>query len=129
MLQQPIVRDARRSRRPIYWRRGTFAVNAPRRDIASARARLFLPTQVAQRPHLGAQVGTRGRFERLPGLPHSPWDITLSTGGCCLAVPLFRSLFYRFTVADGSLFESYRTACSAAWHVGLIRWKLREQGR
>ncbi len=72
---------------------GTVAVNVPRRDIASSRERLSQSTQVAQRPSLGEQVGTRWRSERLPRLPYSPWDVTLSVGACCLAVPLFCCLF------------------------------------
>ncbi len=110
--------------------RGTVAVNDPRRDIASSRDRLSLSTPVAQRPNLGTQVGTRRRSERIPGLPYSPCDVTLSTGGCCLAVPRFPffvvvppsrtvSILFPSVAHLRPLFEAYRTTCSATSHLGL----------
>ncbi len=67
--------------------RGTLPVNVLRRDIASARARLSLSTQVAQRPNFGVQVGTRGRSERLPGLPNPFRDVTFFSRWLLLADP------------------------------------------
>ncbi len=129
-LEQAIARHFRHTAPDFLTPRGTVAVNVPRGDIASVRARLSLPNQVAQRPNLGVQVCTRGRLRGLLRLPHSPWDVTLSTGGCCLVVSLFRSLFSRFTTTDGfnlfpsvaeldPLFAAYRTTCSATSLMGL----------
>ncbi len=95
----------------------TVAVNAPRRDLASARARRLLSTQVAQRPNLGVQVGTRGRSERLLVFRIPFRDASILTGGYCLAFPF---VFVRTPSSDGSFpipfsgslaffLEAYRT--------------------
>ncbi len=105
---------------------GTVAVNKPRLDLASALARLIQSTQVASRPKRGVLGGTRGRSQRFPGLPLSPfgtlryylvaivWRSLLC--GCSYIV---KNSFFAFpSVAQLSpLFEAYRTRLGSHQHL------------
>ncbi len=116
-LQQPIVPASRRTDArflgTVPHRRGQRS--APRYRKRSSAS--FYITQVARRPNLGVKVGTRGRSERLSGLPQSlsgrrvisRWLFFGDPLCCVCSLPSRTVSSIPFSGSPAPLFEAYRT--------------------